>query len=63
MKKKESSKEYTLTDIVGKSGLEQTMDEELQRNKRKEIVYVDSVGNVIETEKKTECRCRGTISI
>ena len=54
MRKKESSKEYTLTDIVGKSGLEQTMDEELQGTKGKEIVYVDSVGNVIETEKKTD---------
>ena len=52
--KKESSEEYTLTDIVGKSGLEQTMDEELQGTKGKEIVYVDSVGNVIETEKKTD---------
>lgn len=52
--KKESSKEYTLTDIVGKSGLEQTMDEELQGTKGIEIVYVDSVGNVIETEKKTD---------
>ncbi len=52
--KKESSKEYTLTDIVGKSGLEQTMDEKLQGTKGKEIVYVDSVGNVIETEKKTD---------
>lgn len=52
--KKESSKEYTLTDIVGKSGLEQTMDEEMQGTKGKEIVYVDSVGNVIETEKKTD---------
>lgn len=52
--KKESSKEYTLTDIVGKSGLEQTMDEELQGTKGKEIVYADSVGNVIETEKKTD---------
>lgn len=54
IEKKESSKEYTLTDIVGKSGLEQTMDEELQGTKGKEIVYVDSVGNVIETEKKTD---------
>lgn len=52
--KKESSKEYTLTDMVGKSGLEQTMDEELQGTKGKEIVYVDSVGNVIETKKKTD---------
>ena len=30
------------------------MDEELQGTKGKEIVYVDSVGNVIETEKKTD---------
>ena len=52
--KKDSSREYTLTDIVGKSGLEQTMDEELQGTKGKEIVYVDSVGNVIETEKKSK---------
>ena len=30
------------------------MDEELQGTKGKEIVYVDSVGNVIETEKKSK---------
>ena len=50
----EQQKRYSLTDIVGKSGIEQTMDEYLQGEKGKEIVYVDSVGKVIESEKDKE---------
>ena len=45
---------YALTDIVGKAGIEQALDATLQGTKGKETVYVDSVGNVIETEKSKE---------
>ncbi|MCI8293254.1 MAG: penicillin-binding protein [Hespellia sp.] len=39
---------YSLTDIVGKSGLEQYLDETLQGTKGEVSVYVDSVGKVTE---------------
>ncbi len=47
-------KTYSLTDIVGKSGIEQVMDAYLQGEKGEEIVYVNNVGKVIETENATE---------
>ena len=50
----EQQKKYSLTDIVGKSGVEQEMDEYLQGTKGEEIVYVNNVGKVIETESVTE---------
>lgn len=49
-----TSDEYTLNDIVGKSGIEQVMDEQLQGTKGSETVYVDSVGQVIETTDRVE---------
>jgi penicillin-binding protein 2 len=51
---KEQQKKYSLTDIVGKAGIEQVMDEYLQGTKGEEIVYVNNVGKVIETEKTVE---------
>lgn len=50
----EQKKKYTLTDIVGKSGIEQIMDEFLQGTKGEEIVYVNNVGKVIAKESITE---------
>ena len=46
---KDVKKNYSLTDIVGKAGLEQTLDQQLQGVKGETKVYVDSVGKVIET--------------
>nr|WP_288860880.1 penicillin-binding transpeptidase domain-containing protein [uncultured Faecalicatena sp.] len=43
---KDQKKKYSQTDIVGKAGLEQTMDEVLQGTKGKKQFYVDSVGKV-----------------
>lgn len=40
---------YSLTDIIGKSGIEQVMDEQLQGEKGEIKLYVNSVGKVIET--------------
>lgn len=50
----EQKKKYTLTDIVGKAGIEQIMDEYLQGTKGEEIVYVNNVGKVISKESITE---------
>lgn len=50
----EQQKKYSRTDIVGKSGIEQVMDEYLQGTKGEEIVYVNNVGKVIETESVVE---------
>ena len=46
---KDVKKNYSLTDIVGKAGLEQTLEQQLQGVKGETKVYVDSVGKVIET--------------
>ena len=47
-------KKYSLTDIVGKAGIEQIMDEYLQGTKGEEVVYVNNVGKVIAKESVTE---------
>ena len=47
---KEQQKKYSLTDKVGKAGIEQLMDEYLQGEKGEEIIYVNNVGKVIERE-------------
>lgn len=44
-----SDHEYTMNDMVGKSGIEKAMEEYLQGTKGKDIIYVDNVGKVIET--------------
>ena len=46
---KEEQKKYSLTDTVGKAGLEQVMDSYLQGEKGEEKLYVNSVGKVIES--------------
>ncbi len=48
------SAEYTLTDVVGKSGIEQYLDLTLQGKKGSETVYVDNLGKVIETKERIE---------
>ncbi len=42
--------DYTLTDMVGKAGIEQTMETYLQGVKGSETVYVNNLGKVIETK-------------
>ena len=41
---------YSQTDIVGKAGIEQVMDEYLQGTKGEKIVYVNNVGKILETK-------------
>jgi penicillin-binding protein 2 len=45
----ESDDSYTINDIVGKGGIEQVMELELQGTKGSETIYVDNLGKVIET--------------
>ena len=48
------SDNYASNDLVGKTGIEQSMELELQGVKGSEIVYVDNLGRVIETAERTE---------
>ncbi len=45
---------YELNDIVGKAGIEQYMETELQGTKGNRTIYVNSMGNVMEVEKETQ---------
>lgn len=46
----EQQKKYAITDVVGKAGIEQLMDEYLQGEKGEETIYVNNVGKVSERE-------------
>lgn len=50
----EKNEDYTLNDVVGKSGIEQVMEEELQGGKGKETFYVDNVGRILEVTDSEE---------
>ena len=50
----ESDETYDLNDTVGKSGIEASMERELQGKKGSETVYVDNLGKVIETHDRVE---------
>ncbi len=51
---KEKNPKYDLNDTVGKSGIEYSMEAELQGTKGSEDVVVDNVGKVIETKNRVE---------
>ena len=46
--------DYVMTDMVGKSGIEQTLETYLQGVKGNETVYVNNLGRVIESTKQVE---------
>lgn len=46
--------DYDLNDTVGKSGIEASMEMELQGKKGSETVYVDNMGKVVETSDRVE---------
>lgn len=50
----EEDSEYSKTDTVGKSGIEQYMDRELKGKKGEEKLYVDNMGKELETIERTE---------
>lgn len=49
-----SEHDYNSADMVGKSGVERSMEEYLQGTKGKDVIYVDNVGKVIESVSHTE---------
>lgn len=51
---KEQNPNYDLNDTVGKSGIEYSMEAQLQGTKGAEDVVVDNMGKVIETSNRTE---------
>ena len=46
--------EYSLTDVVGKAGIEQIMESDLQGVKGSETVFVDNLGKIIESTHRIE---------
>lgn len=50
----EEKDRYSLSDIVGKSGLEQTLDSVLQGTKGETTFYVDNLGKVTDTVSRTD---------
>ncbi len=50
----EKDPSYDLNDTVGKSGIEASMETQLQGTKGSETVYVDNVGKVIQTSDRIE---------
>lgn len=51
---RKTNPEYELSDIVGRTGIEATMESELQGHKGYKNIIVDNVGNVRETKSETE---------
>lgn len=53
-KLRETDPDYELTDLVGKIGIEASMETELQGKKGSQTMYVDSVGRIIEVIDHTD---------
>ena len=51
---KKSNSDYEITDIVGSSGIEKSMELELQGIKGEKQIYVDSYGQILETISETK---------
>ena len=52
--KQAGNSSYASGDIVGKTGIEKSFEEELQGEKGHQTVYVDSLGNVLEVAERVE---------
>ena len=53
-KLKETNPDYELTDLVGKTGIEASMEPELQGKKGSQTMYVNSTGRIVEIVEKTD---------
>lgn len=53
---KQKNPDYVLNDTVGRIGIEQYMEEELQGTKGYKIINVDNVGHIIEVKYQTEAK-------
>ncbi|MCR5790537.1 MAG: penicillin-binding protein, partial [Lachnospiraceae bacterium] len=50
----DSSHSYTMTDIVGKAGVEKAMEEDLQGVNGKDVVFTDNMGKILETSEHVD---------
>ncbi len=50
---KENAKKYDTTSVIGKSGIEQYMETDLQGTNGKETVYVDNLGKVLKIDEES----------
>lgn len=53
-KLQESNPDYELTDLVGKTGIEASMETELQGKKGSQTMYTDNMGRILEIVSQTE---------
>lgn len=53
-KLRETNPDYELTDLVGRTGIESSMEAELQGKKGSQTMYVDSQGRILEVVDRTE---------
>lgn len=53
-KLRDSNPDYEVTDLVGKTGIEASMETELQGKKGSQTMYVDSMGRILEIVDQTE---------
>ena len=60
-RKKSGDDTYSSGDIVGKTGLEASLDDYLHGEKGSQTVYVDSLGNVLEVAERTESKTGNNI--
>lgn len=51
---KNSGHDYNMNDVVGKAGVEKSMEEHLQGTKGSEVIYVDNVGKIIDRANRVE---------
>ncbi len=51
---KDSRHDYTITDTVGKAGIEKAMEEYLQGVKGKDVVFTDNLGKILETSEHVD---------
>ena len=50
----EKNPDYTLSDTIGRTGIEEYMEQDLHGKKGSRTMYVDNVGHVMEVESETE---------
>lgn len=51
---REKNPDYTLSDTIGRTGIEEYMEQDLHGKKGSRTMYVDNVGHVMEVESETE---------
>ena len=55
--------DYVNTDIVGKQGIEASMEKELQGKRGEEKIFVDSAGKILNTISKTDSRAGNNVHL